>query len=96
MPVLKVQSDEEFGPIINGAGEKLVVIDFYADWCGPCKAIAPYFEELSNTYSDACFVKVNTQTCDKIAESFRVKGIPYRIVKKRGKREKKLKKVEKI
>jgi len=84
MPVQKVQSDEEFGPIINGAGGKLVVIDFYADWCGPCKAIAPYFEELSNTYSDACFVKVNTQTCDKIAESFRVKGIPYFVLMRKG------------
>lgn len=84
MPVQQVQSDEEFGPVVNGAGGKLVVIDFYADWCGPCKAIAPYFEELSNTYTDAVFVKVNTQTCDKIAESFRVKGIPYFVLMRKG------------
>jgi len=84
MPVQQVQSDEEFGPVINSAGGKLVIIDFYADWCGPCKAIAPYFEELSNTYTDAVFVKVNTQTCDKIAESFRVKGIPYFVFMRKG------------
>lgn len=84
MPVHQVHENEEFGPIINTAGNKLLVVDFYADWCGPCRAIAPYFEELSNTYTDAVFVKVNTQSADKIAESFRVRGIPYFVLMRNG------------
>ena len=61
------------------------MIDFYADWCGPCRNIAPFFEELSNEFSEqAVFVKVNTQTADKIAESFRVSGIPYFVFMKNG------------
>merc|ERR1712117_424973 len=70
--------------MIQKANGKLVVIDFYADWCRPCKNIAPYFEELSNIYTESIFLKVDTQICDKIAESFRVSGIPYFVLMRNG------------
>jgi len=73
-----VSENAEFAAAIQAAGNKLIVIDFFADWCGPCKAIAPYFKELANDpeFKDVEFVKVNIQTCDQIAEAYKVSGIP--------------------
>lgn len=85
MPVTKISENEAFAPFINSNAGKLIVIDFYADWCGPCKAIAPYVEELSNTYTNVAFAKVDIQECDTIAESYRVSGIPYFVLMKNGK-----------
>ena len=85
MPVTKISENEEFAPFVNSSAGKLVVLDFYADWCGPCKAIAPFVEELSNTYGDkANFAKVDIQACDTIAESFKVSGIPYFVFMRDG------------
>lgn len=85
MPVTKISENEEFGPFINSAAGKLIVIDFYADWCGPCKAIAPYVEELSNTYAaKAVFAKVDIQACDQIASAYNVSGIPYFVFIREG------------
>ncbi|RUS21605.1 thioredoxin-like protein [Endogone sp. FLAS-F59071] len=47
----------EFEMLISG--DKLVVVDFFATWCGPCKIVAPKFENLSNIYTDALFAKVD-------------------------------------
>ena len=44
---------------LSGAGEKLVVIDFYATWCGPCKMIAPQIEEMEKAMDDVVFLKVS-------------------------------------
>jgi len=85
MPVTKISQNEEFAPFVNNSAGKLVVLDFYADWCGPCKAIAPFVEELSNTYSEnAVFAKVDIQSCDTIADSFKVSGIPYFVLMRDG------------
>lgn len=54
----------------------LVVIDFYADWCGPCKMIAPIFEELSREMTDVKFCKVNVDHEMELAMMFKVSSIP--------------------
>lgn len=59
MPLHHVSTESEFDGLLSRAGGKLVIVDFYADWCGPCKAIAPVFERLSDQHTDALFVKVN-------------------------------------
>merc|ERR1712035_73033 len=46
--VRQVETLEEFNAILKEAGDKLVVVDFTASWCGPCKQIGPHFEKLSN------------------------------------------------
>ncbi len=56
--------------------EGLVVIDLYADWCGPCKMLAPVIHELEEEYTDVKFCKVNVDDEREIAMSFRVQSIP--------------------
>jgi thioredoxin len=57
-------------------GTKPAIIDFYADWCNPCKMIAPILEELSMEYPNIDFYKVNTETENKLASVFGIRSIP--------------------
>lgn len=58
-------------------GDKPCVIDFYADWCGWCKKIAPFMEELCNTYDgEVYFYKVNTDKDKELQGLFQIKGLP--------------------
>jgi len=62
-----------------------VIIDFYADWCGPCQMMGPVFEELSKDYEGKLkFVKLSTEENPRVAEQFDVKGIPCLIVVNKG------------
>ncbi|MFZ0254663.1 MAG: thioredoxin [Gammaproteobacteria bacterium] len=54
----------------------MVIIDFWAAWCGPCRSFAPVFEEASNKYDDIVFGKVNTEAERTLASSFQVRSIP--------------------
>jgi thioredoxin 1 len=58
--------------VINADSSKLVVVDFWATWCGPCLFIAPVFEELSKEFSDVLFFKVDV---DKNEETSAAQGI---------------------
>jgi len=67
--VVDIDSEAAFDQTIKNAGSSLVVVDYSTTWCGPCKVIAPKFEELSEKYTDAVFLKVRTctalcSTCD--------------------------------
>lgn len=58
-------------------GDKPALIDFYADWCGPCKAIAPVLEELAAEYKDRIYIyKINTETEPELAAAFGIRSIP--------------------
>ena len=54
----------------------LVVIDLYADWCGPCRMLAPVIHELENEYTDVKFCKVNVDEEGELADAFKVTSIP--------------------
>ena len=55
----------------------LVVIDLYADWCGPCKMLAPTLDALEKDYPDVKFVKINVDKEPALAMQFKVQSIPF-------------------
>jgi thioredoxin 1 len=58
-------------------GKRPVLIDFYADWCGPCKALAPILEQLSEEYGDKIDVyKIDTEAEQELAAAFGIRSIP--------------------
>ena len=58
-------------------GDKPCMIDFYADWCGPCRKIAPYMEEFMKTYAEQIYVyKINTDQQKELAAMFQARSIP--------------------
>lgn len=58
-------------------GEKPAIIDFYADWCGPCKMVAPILEELADEFKDDITIyKVDTEVEQELAAIFRIRSIP--------------------
>ena len=57
-------------------GEKPAIIDFYADWCGPCKMVAPILEELSNENPEIVIYKVDTEAEQELSAVFQIRSIP--------------------
>ena len=59
MQVIDIGSEAAFDMAVSSAGSALVVVDYSTTWCGPCKVIAPKFDEMSDTFTDAVFLKVS-------------------------------------
>ncbi|PTM04876.1 MAG: thioredoxin [Bacteroidetes bacterium] len=60
----------------NYKGDKPAIIDFYADWCGPCKMVAPILEELSDENPDVTIYKVDTEVEQELSAVFQIRSIP--------------------
>ncbi|KAJ9055885.1 hypothetical protein DSO57_1006072 [Entomophthora muscae] len=77
MAVRHVGSDNEYQQLLSSSGKKLVVVDFFATWCGPCKAVAGPYESLAQTYSKgAVFLKVDVDQLQETAKEARVTAMP--------------------
>lgn len=68
------------------ASDQLVVVDFFATWCGPCKMIAPKTEDLASKMPDVKFLKVDVDECPDIAEEQDVQAMPTFVFYRNGKR----------
>jgi thioredoxin 1 len=62
----------------------ILFIDFWADWCGPCKAFAPVYERVSEAFPDVVFGKVDTEAEQELAGAFGIRSIPTTVVFKEG------------
>lgn len=83
MSVLHIDK-KEFEANIKSS-DKAVLLDFYADWCGPCKMIAPFIDEIAQENDDIIVAKVNVDTATDLAIDFKVSVIPTLVVLKDGK-----------
>jgi thioredoxin 1 len=83
--VIVIQSENQFNKVINSDKERLFVIDFYADWCRPCRILSPMIKEIALEYKDiASFCKVDVDRNRSLAAKYKVSGIPYIVFIKNG------------
>ena len=69
---------DNFEQTVNG--NPIVIVDFWAPWCGPCRGFAPVFEKASEAHPDVVFAKVNTDEQQELAGSFGIRSIPTLMV----------------
>jgi thioredoxin 1 len=69
---------ENFEQVVTG--NDVVIVDFWAPWCAPCRAFAPTFEQASEEHADVVFAKVNTEEEQEVAGAFNIRSIPTLMV----------------
>lgn len=78
----EIYQEEFTEKVINSPN--IVVVDFFANWCGPCKMLSPVLEELESQNSDVDFFKVNIDENPSLADNFEVRTIPNVVIFKNG------------
>lgn len=82
----EIRNTQELSDLIHG-GSKVQLIDFYAEWCGPCKVLLPVVEEISAQYKEADeveIVKVNIEVGSDVAQKYGVRSVPTMVWLKEG------------
>ncbi|EZA49305.1 Thioredoxin-2 [Ooceraea biroi] len=80
-----ISMKEDLKSRLEKAGTNLVVIDFFAVWCGPCKIIGPKIEELSKELQDVVFLKIDVDECEDLAAEYDIASMPTFVFIKEGK-----------
>ena len=83
MSVIKINKENFWGEVLNS--NKPVLLDFYADWCGPCRMVGPIVSEIANERNDVKVGKINVDEQPELAAQFGVMSIPMLAVIKEGK-----------
>jgi len=84
--MLKHLKNEDFNEEIKNG---LVLVDFYADWCGPCRMVGPIVEEIANEVPDLKVIKINVDEREDVARVYGVMSIPTLLLFRNGNLEKK-------
>lgn len=82
MTSIQITNDTFKGEVLDHKG--VVLVDFYADWCGPCKVVAPILDELSEKYKDVLFAKVDVDKNQDLASKYSIFSIPTFLIIKNG------------
>lgn len=72
--IITVNKVDELNRVLKE--NKYVIADFYADWCPPCKALAPILEDLSKEVTDVTFIKINVDHSAELRDKFKISSIP--------------------
>ena len=83
MAVLEVNQNNYESEVLNYNGK--VIIDFNAEWCGPCKMLAPVLEEISEEKTNIKFVSINVDMNEELASKFNIMSIPCLVAMENGK-----------
>ncbi len=75
-------NDQNFNDII--ATDKPILLDFFATWCGPCRMIAPFIEEIADEHPEYAVVKIDVDDAPALAQAFGIESIPTLVVMKDG------------
>ena len=85
MSIIKISKENFASEVLNS--NKPVLLDFYADWCGPCRMVGPIVSEIANERNDVKVGKINVDEQPELAAQFQVISIPMLAVIKNGKLE---------
>ena len=75
-------TEPEFADVVDS--NEIVLLDFWAEWCGPCKAYGPVYERVSEDFPDVMFGKIDTEAEPQLAQAFNIRSIPTTIAFKEG------------
>lgn len=80
--VINISSVDGFNQIVNTYKENLILVDFWADWCAPCKSFAPVYSKVQTEYfqKGVIFAKLDTDQLPSVAEQFGIQGIPTLVI----------------
>lgn len=82
MEVINIKEEEFEEKVLKS--DKKVLVDFYADWCGPCKMMGPVIEKLAEEVDDISFVKLNVDYAENISRSYGIMSIPALFIFENG------------
>jgi len=80
--VVKITSEDDFNEKVKNAGSKIVIVDFSATWCGPCKMIGPEFKRLAEAHADIVALCVDVDEVEEVAAKYKIEAMPTFLVLK--------------